>query len=101
MTGLEKFAVDCKTGVSFKKTSERKALLYAVVPFVNPSLLAVALPSCSPSPNTSVNDANCLLCNVSGTLVGCGGDGGDGLPPAPLITFLSVLLLLVLCQRPR
>ena len=37
------------TGVSFKKTSLSAALLYAVVPFVLPSLDAVAKPSISPS----------------------------------------------------
>ena len=66
-------------------------MLYAVVPFVNPAFDGVAKPSISPSDSKSCIDANCLLFNVSGALVGCGGRGGG--PPAPLI-ILSVMLIL-------
>ena len=63
-------AVDFKTGVSFKNTSLSAALLYAAVPFVRPSFEAVAKPSISPSEIRSRKVANCLLCKVSGALVG-------------------------------
>ena len=49
------------TGVSFKNTSFNAALLYAVVPFVQPSLEAVAKPSISPSDIKSKKVAYCLL----------------------------------------
>ena len=67
--------------------------LYAVVPCVNPSFEAEAKPSISPSEIRSRKVANCLLCNVSGVLVGCGGGGGDPPPPEPLITLGFVMLL--------
>ncbi len=44
--------------VSFKNISFRAALLYAVVPFVNPALEAVAKPSISPSDIKSSKVAN-------------------------------------------
>ena len=47
-----------------------------MVPFVNPAFDGVAKPSISPSEIRSCIDANCLLFNVSGALVGEGGVGG-------------------------
>ena len=70
MAGLVESAVDFKTGVSFKNTSFNAALLYAVVPCVLPSFDAEAKPSISPSEIRSRKVANCLLCKVSGALVG-------------------------------
>ena len=69
-TGLAEFAVAFKTGVLLRITSLSAALLYAVVPFVKPSFDAVAKPSISPSEIRSRKVANCLLCKVSGVLVG-------------------------------
>ena len=77
--------------MSFKKTSFNAALLYAVVPFVRPSFDAEAKPSISPSDIRSRKVANCLLCRVSGVLVGCLGGGGDGGPPEPLIIFVMLV----------
>ena len=42
-----------------------KALLYSVVPFVSPAFDAVALPSISPSPTTSIKVLNCSEESVS------------------------------------
>ena len=39
------------------------------------------------SDNKSRKVANCLLCKVSGVLVGCGGGGGEPPPPDPRIIF--------------
>ena len=88
VAGLAELAVAFKTGVSFRKTSFNAALLYAVVPCVLPSFDAVANPSISPSETKSRNVANCLLCNVSGVLVGCGGGGGDPPPDPRIILFV-------------
>ena len=49
------------------------------------SFEADAKPSISPSEMRSRKVANCLLCKVSGVLVGCGGGGGDPPPPDPRI----------------
>ena len=71
VTGLDDEAVAFNMGVSFKKTSLRYAFLYAVEFLsVMPSLEADALPSISPSEIKSKNVTNCLLCKVSGVLVG-------------------------------
>ena len=60
---------------------------------VIPAFDADALPSISPSEIKSKNVTNCLLCKVSGVLVGCGGgEGFEPPPPEPRIIFvLSVL----------
>ena len=68
--GLVESADAFKTGVSFKNTSFSAALLYAVVPCVLPSFEALANPSISPSEIKSRIVENCLLCRVSGALVG-------------------------------
>ena len=93
MAGLDELAVAFKTGVLFKNTSFSDAFVYAVVPFVRPSFDGEAKPSISPSEIRSRKVANCLLCKVSGVLVGCLGGGGGGGPPAPLINLGSFVLL--------
>ena len=70
VVGLVESADDFKTGVSLRNTSFNAALLYAAVPCVLPSFEAVAKPSISPSEIKSRKVANCLLCKVSGALVG-------------------------------
>ena len=72
VAGEAELAVALRTGVSFRNTSFNAALLYAVVPFVLPSFEAEAKPSISPSEIRSRKVANCLLCKVSGALVGWG-----------------------------
>ena len=96
--GVVELAVAFKTGVSLRITSLSAALLYAVVPCVQPSFDAEAKPSISPSEIRSRKVANCLECRVSGVLVGCGGGGGLLLPPEPLIVLGFVMLLPVGCQ---
>ena len=92
LTHREHDAVDFNTAVSLRYTSLRQELLYAVVPFDNPSFDGDAKPSISPSDTRSRKLAKLLLCKVSGVLVGCGGCGGDGLPPAPCIIFFVMPL---------
>ena len=58
------------------------------MPFVSPSFEAVAKPSISPSDTKSKKVANCLLCKLSGVLVGCGAwPTVFSAPPDPLIIF--------------
>ena len=47
--GFDEFALDLNIGVSLRKISFKAALLYAVVPFDNPSFEGLAKPSISPS----------------------------------------------------
>ena len=67
--------------------------MYAVdVLSVMPSFDADALPSISPSEIKSKKVTNCLLCKVSGVLVGCGGGDGFERPPnEPRIIFLLLV----------
>ena len=67
----------------------------AEVRSVIPSFEAVAEPSISPSDIRSRKVANCLLCKVSGVLVGCLGGGGLGLPPEPRIIFLLSVQMII------
>ena len=58
-------AAVCSSCVPLRKISFLKALLYAVVPFVRPAFEAVADPSSSPSPTTSISVLNCFEESVS------------------------------------
>ena len=61
-----------------RKISFCAAFKYAAVPLVLPSFEALAKPSISPSEIKSTKVANCLLCKLSGVILG-------GLPPPPLL----------------